>query len=66
MQLLRYTYWVRLLVFLFGGQPLQPVRRDEVEAGGHPNHHITINNHQRKGPPEEVKLLMEKLRKKNG
>jgi hypothetical protein len=36
------------------------------QAGGHPNHHITINNHQRSGPPEEVKLLMERLRKKNG
>jgi hypothetical protein len=36
------------------------------QADGHPNHHITINNHQRKGPPDDVKLLLERFRKKNG
>tara|TARA_R110000868_G_scaffold332670_1_gene593672 strand:+ start:505 stop:966 length:462 start_codon:yes stop_codon:yes gene_type:complete len=36
------------------------------QADGHPNHHITINNHQRKGPPEEVKELLDRLRKKHG
>ena len=35
------------------------------QAGGHPNHHITINNHQQKGPSEEVKLLLKKLRNKH-
>jgi hypothetical protein len=36
------------------------------QAGGHPNHHITINNHQRKGPTEEIKRVIEEIRKQNG
>jgi hypothetical protein len=36
------------------------------QADGHPNHHIIINNHQRKGPSEEVKELLEKIRRKHG
>ncbi len=45
---------------LLTGQP-SPV------ATGHrspANHHITINNHQRSGPPEEVKKMIEELRRK--
>lgn len=29
------------------------------------NHHITINNHQRKGPPEDVIQILNDLRRKN-
>jgi hypothetical protein len=37
------------------------------QAGGHPNHQLTINNHQsRKGPPPEVVEIFNKLRNKNG
>ena len=36
------------------------------QAGGHPNHQLTINNHQQKGPSKEVQDLLNNLRKNNG
>jgi hypothetical protein len=50
-----------------------PVPRDTAvtcgrgQAGGHPNHQLTINNRQEKNrPPNEAKQLLEKLRKRSG
>lgn len=50
------------------GQDLQDIITGHLSpvATGHrspANHHITINNHQRKGPPEEVKKLFEEIRR---
>lgn len=52
------------------GQDFQDILTGQSSpvATGHRSpakHHITINNHQRKGPPEEVKKLMQELRRKH-
>lgn len=51
------------------GQDLQDMLTGQLSpvATGHrspANHHITINNRQRSGPPEEVKKMMAELRRR--